>query len=60
MLALLYNFTNVYQGSKIALFRSYLQVPQAAGQVKKNDISNENLIFSHMPIIFLMQGKCLI
>ena len=24
----------VYQGSKIALVRSYLQVPQAAGQVK--------------------------
>ena len=28
------SFSRTLQGSKIALVRSYLQVPQAAGQVK--------------------------
>ena len=33
------------QGSKKALVRSYLGVPEAAGHVKNFDISSENYIF---------------
>ena len=47
------------QGSKIAPLRSYLRVPQAAGQVKNFDISSENQFSPYMAIIIVMQGKCL-
>ena len=47
------------QGSKIALVRLYLRVPQAAGRVK-NLIFLVKIKFSpYMPTIFVMQGKCL-
>ena len=47
------------QGSKIALVRSYLRVPQGAGRVKIL-IFLVKIIFSpYMPIVFVMQGKCL-
>ena len=47
------------QGSKIALVRSYLRVPQAAGQVKILLFLVKIENFPIMPLIFVMQGKCL-
>ena len=47
------------QGSKIALVRSYLRVPQAAGQVKILIFLVKIIFFLYMSIIFVMQGKCL-
>ena len=47
------------QGSKIALVRSYLRVPQAAGQVKFWYLLMKITIFPIYSIIFVMQGKCL-
>ena len=46
------------QGSKIALVRLYLGVPQAAGQVKIL-IFLVNFFPPNMSIILVMQGKCL-
>ena len=49
----------IRQGTKIALVRSYLRVPQNAGQVKIL-IFLVKIIFSpYMPINFVMQAKCL-
>ena len=47
------------QGSKIALVRSYLRVPQAAGQAKILIFLVKIKFFPYMPIFFAMQGKCL-
>ena len=47
------------QGSKIALVRSYLRVPQAAGQVNILIFLVKINFFPCMPIFFVMQGKCL-
>ena len=47
------------QGSKIALVRSYLRVPQAAGQVKILIFLVKFIFFPYMQIVFVMQGKCL-
>ena len=47
------------QGSKITLVRSYLRVPQAAGQVKTLIFLVKIKFFPYMPIIFVKQGKCL-
>ena len=47
------------QGSKIALVRSYLRVPQAAGQVEILIFLVKIIFFLYMSIIFVMQGKCL-
>ena len=47
------------QGSKIALVRSYLRVPQAAGQVKILIFLVEVNFFPCTAIFFVMQGKCL-
>ena len=47
------------QGSKIALVRSYLRVPQAAGQVKILIFLVKIKFSRYMPIVFVMQGKCL-
>ena len=47
------------QGSKIALVRSYLRVPQAAGQVKILIFLVKINFLPCMPIFFVMQGKCL-
>ena len=47
------------QGSKISLVRSYLRVPQAAGQVKILIFLVKIKLFPYMPIVFVMQGKCL-
>ena len=47
------------QGSKIALVRSYLRVPKAAGQVKILKFLVKIKFYPYMPIIFVMQGKCL-
>ena len=44
---------------KIALVRSYLRVPQAAGQVKILIFLVKINFFPSMPIIFALQGKCL-
>ena len=56
--AVLYMY-NTYQGSKIALVRSYLRVPKAAGQVDILIFLVKKIkIFPYMPIIFVMQGKC--
>ena len=46
------------QGSKIALVRSYLRVPKAAGQVKILKFLVKIKFYPYMPIIFVMQGKC--
>ena len=57
---LVWAFTWGYdQGSKIALVRSYLRVPKAAGQVKILKFRVKIKFFPYMPIIFVMQGKCL-
>ena len=48
-----------HQGSKIALVRSYLRVPQAAGQVEILIFLVKIIFFLYMSIIFVMQGKCL-
>ena len=48
------------QGSKIALIHSYLRVPQAAEQVEILIFLMKINIFPYMPIIFVMQGKCLL
>ena len=45
------------QGSKIALVRSYLRVPEAAGQVEILIFLVKIIFFPYMPIIFVMQGK---
>ena len=45
------------QGSKIALVRSYLRVPQVAGQVKILIFLVKFNFSPYMPIIFVMQGK---
>ena len=47
------------QGSKIALVRSYLRVPQAAGQVKILIFLVKINLFPMYTNIFVMQGKCL-
>ena len=47
------------QGLKKALVRSYLRVPQAAGQVKILMFLVKIIFFLYMSIIFVMQGKCL-
>ena len=47
------------QGSKIALVRSYLWVPQAARQVKILIFLVKINFFPCMPILFVIQGKCL-
>ena len=47
------------QGSKIALVRSYLRVPQAAGQVKILIFLVKIIFFRIYTNIFVMQGKCL-
>ena len=47
------------QGSKIALVRSYLQVPQAAGQVKILIFLLKIKFSTIYANIFVMQGKCL-
>ena len=46
------------QGSKISLVRSFLRVPQAAGQVKILIFLVKVIFFPRMPIFFVMQGKC--
>ena len=46
------------QGSKIALVRSYLRVPKAAGQVKILKFLVKIKFYPYMPVIFVMQGKC--
>ena len=46
-------------GSKIALVRSLLRVPQAAGQVKILIFLAKINLFPHISIVFVMQGKCL-
>ena len=48
------------QGSKIALVRSYLRVPQAAGQVKILIFLVKINFFPIMPMVFVMKGKCLL
>ena len=48
-----------YQGSKILLVPSYLRVPRAAGQVKILIFLVKIKFRPYMPIIFVMQGKCL-
>ena len=48
------------QASKIALVHSYLRVPQAAGQVEILIFLVKIIFFLiYMPIVFVMQGKCL-
>ena len=47
------------QGSKIVLVRSYLRVPQAAGQVNILIFLVKIKFSPCMPINFVMQGKCL-
>ena len=47
------------QGSKIVLFRSYLRVSQAAGQVNILIFLLKIKFSPCMPINFVMQGKCL-
>ena len=54
-----YGIRGSTQGSKIALVRSYLRVPKAAGQVKILIFLVKIKFSPYMPIIFLMQGKCL-
>ena len=48
-----------YQGSKIALVHSYLQVPQAAGHVKILIFLVKINFSLNMSIIFVIQDKCL-
>ena len=43
-------FIHLYQGSKIALVRSYLRVPQIAGQVEIWMICIDYTFFPYMPI----------
>ena len=45
------------QGSKNALVRSYLRVPEAAGQVEILIFLVKIIFFPYMPIFFGMQGK---
>ena len=47
------------QGSKIPLVRSFLRVPQNAGQVKILIFLVKIKIFPYMSLIYAMQGKCL-
>ena len=47
------------QGSKIVLVRSYLRVPQAAGQVNILIFLAKIKFSPCMSINFVMQGKCL-
>ena len=47
------------QGSKIALVRSYLRVPQAAGKVKILIVLVKITFFPIGVNIIVMQGKCL-
>ena len=54
-----YFSSQITQGSKIALVRSYLRVPQAAGQVKSLVFLLKIKLSPCMPIYFVMQGKCL-
>ena len=59
---LIFNFylqAATLQGWKIALVRSYIRVPQAAGQVKLFIFLVKIIFFPYMPIIFVKQGKCL-
>ena len=46
-------------GLKIALVRSYLRVPKAAGQVKILIFLVKISFLPYFPIIFVVQGKCL-
>ena len=48
-----------HQGSKLTLIRSYLQVPQAAGQVKILIFLVKTTFLPNMTIIFVMQDMCL-
>ena len=50
---------NYSQCSTIALVRSYLPVPRAAGQVKILIFLVKIKFSPLMPIIFVLQGKCL-
>ena len=47
------------QGLKIALVRLYLQVPQAAEQVKILIFLVKISFLPYMPMIFVMQDECL-
>ena len=63
-LFLCYDITRKYQltvrqGSKIVLVRSYLRVPQAAGQVNILIFLVKIKFSPCMPINFVMQDKCL-
>ena len=49
---------NLLIGLEIALIRSYLRVPQAAGQVKFLMFLVYIKFSPYMPIYFVMQGKC--
>ena len=49
-----------YQGSKIALVRSYLRVSQAAGQVEILIFLMKMIFFLYMPTIFCDAGQVLI
>ena len=53
------NFFSVLQGSKIVLARSYLRVPQDAGQVNILIFLVKIKFSPCMPINFVMQDKCL-
>ena len=54
------NFSELHlQGSKIALVRLYLRVPQAAGQVKILICLVKITFFPMFANIFVMQGKCI-
>ena len=46
-------------GPIIALACSYLRVPQAAGQVEILIFLVKIFSFPYLPMIFVMQGKCL-
>ena len=48
-----------HQGSKIALVRSYLRVPKAAGQVEILILLMKMKYFPIYANNFVMQGKCL-
>ena len=53
------HFSMCLQGSKIALVRTYLRVPQAAGQVEFFIFLVKINLFPMYTNIFAMQGKCL-
>ena len=59
MSALSSAYVTSLQGSKIVLVRSYLRVPQAAGQVNILIFLLKIKFSPCMPINFVIQGKCL-